>query len=355
MISQHTSKKGLKSFTVRVGNGPSKTFNEADYRTRSEAKAAAKIHEANLILGKRPDRLPTLETYATRVLDHWANEVMPKSGRKRKTSTMVVQRQSMKAVRDKFGAKRLDQVTREMARNWALTVPTNCVKVATQLFNRAIDEYPEITRNPFRGLAPQTKGRSEEAPPTEREFNRLLDAWEVHGDYAVYGRAMQTFAGHSGMRPGELYALEWSDIDFDAGRINVMRRLYQGETDLPKSNKTRRIVLTSEARDALLSVPHVSKYVFPNKSGGRLSQAAMSIYWGKVKAGAKLDLDFYLCTRHRFVHDAFVNKRLSVNAIAQQLGWSHAATEALLKVYGHGDTGWQEEWESNVVELRAAK
>jgi integrase len=31
-------------------------------------------------------------------------------------------------------------------------------------------------------------------------------------------RALLIFAAYSGMRPGELFALEWPDIDFDAMR-----------------------------------------------------------------------------------------------------------------------------------------
>jgi integrase len=109
-------------------------------------------------------------------------------------------------------------------------------------------------------------------------------------------RALVTFAAYSGMRPGELFALEWPDIDFDAMRIDVRRRLYRGRVDLPKSNKPRRIALTPPARDALLGHPRDGALVFRAKRGGRLSQSTLSGYWGKVLARAGLDFDFYLAT-----------------------------------------------------------
>jgi hypothetical protein len=84
MISTRKAKNGAVSFYVRVGNGPSSTFNERDYRTRTEAKAAAKKHEADLILGKRPGRIPNIETYCERVLDHWANETLKNGGSARR-------------------------------------------------------------------------------------------------------------------------------------------------------------------------------------------------------------------------------------------------------------------------------
>jgi integrase len=60
----------------------------------------------------------------------------------------------------------------------------------------------------------------------------------VHGWYAPQMRALITFAAYAGMRPGELFVLEWGDIDFDAMRVDVKRRLYRGQVDLPKSNKS---------------------------------------------------------------------------------------------------------------------
>lgn len=359
MISQRKAKSGQVSFYVRVGNGPTTTFNERDFRTRTEAKAAAKKYEAELILGKRPGQLPTIETYCERVLDHWANETM-KDGRLRKASTMAVLEQNLKAFRDHFGGRMLGAIPKHEARDWALTHHRGEIKAVTQLYNRALDEYEDIGSNPFRGLAPSTRGRSDEAPPTPAEFDKLLDAWSVHDKdpkkpYSHMGRALQTFAGHSGMRPGELFALEWDDIDFEAKRINVMRRVWKGTTDLPKSNKTRRIVLTSEARDALLTLDRYSDYVFVNKRGNRISQSNLSLYWRLVTERAGVDCAFYTATKHYCCHRWYVVENKPINAIAQQMGWSRSATEKLLEVYGHGSVGWESAFEDNVVELRMAK
>lgn len=355
MITTHTSKAGVKSFYVRVGNGPSKAFSEKDYRTRSDAKHAAQQYELDLKRGVKLASLPTIDQYADRLLEHWANEVMPKSGRKRKTSTLAVHKQSLKPVRKQFGSKIVGQVGRNDARDWALTAPVNAIKIACQLYNRAADEFPEITYNPFKGLAPGTKGRAKHAPPTPQEFERLLESWSVHGPYAPTGQAFQTFAGHSGMRPGELYVLEWDDVDFDANRIHVRLRLWNGTTDIPKSNEERTIVLTKEAKWAIQDLPRTSPYVFVNKSGGRLSQPTLTGYWKEVRATAGLSYAFYHATKHFCCHRWFVVEGKSVNAIAQQMGWSRASTEAMLRIYGHGDIGWESEFEEKVVDLDEAR
>ena len=359
MIAEHTAKNGTRSYYVRVGRHPQESFSEADYGSRKAAKAAAKRREGELLLGGRGKRAPvTCSTYAERFLGRIEREPIRKTGRKRKDSTVDTARYNLARFTKAFGHRHLSSLTVSEAIDWVYgppPQPAGTVKTVIQMFNAAIAE-DAIERNPFAGLSLPSDGRRGQAPPTPEQFQTLLDAWSVHGDYAPMGRAVQLFAGHSGMRPGELFALEWSDIDFDARRIDVNRRLYAGSTDLPKSNKPRRIVLTSEARDALLPLDRVSDYVFVGKRGGRLSQPTFWNYWQKVLGKADMDFDFYLATRHYFAWQAFAIKHRSVNAIAQQMGWSRSATEDLLSVYGHGDVGWEAEYEdTNVVELKAAK
>ena len=156
-------------------------------------------------------------------------------------------------------------------------------------------------------------------------------------------RALVLFAAYTGMRPGELFALEHDDVDREAMRIDVRRRLYRGRVDLPKSNKPRRIALTPPAREALELLPHRTGLVFLSKQGKRLSQPTLSGYWGKVLARAGLDFDFYLATKHWAVHHLHVDHGLPPRVIAEQMGWELAGTLKLLRVYGHGDVGALEE------------
>ena len=224
------------------------------------------------------------------------------------------------------------------------------------LMNAALDAEL-IDRNPFRGLQRPTRGRSDDAPPTTEELDRIVQACAVHGSYAAQMRALVLFAAYSGMRPGELFALEQADVDRDAMRIDVRRRLYRGRVDLPKSNKPRRIALTPPALEALELLPHRAGLVFLSKQGRRLSQPTLSGYWGKLLAAAGLEFDFYLATKHWAVHHLHVERGLPPRVIAEQMGWELAGTFKLLRVYGHGDVGALEEIDrafgSNVTRLRA--
>jgi integrase len=227
------------------------------------------------------------------------------------------------------------------------------VPIVVTLFNAAMEDEL-VDRNPFRGLGRRGKGRADMAPPTEEELEQLRDACSALADYAPTMRALITFAAYTGMRPGEIFALEWGDIDFKRMRIRVSRRVYRGQIDLPKSNKPRLIALTPLARDALLTLPRSGDLVFTSKRGGRLSQPTLSGYWGKVLAAAGLDFDFYLATKHYCAHYLWVKLRLPDRVVKEQLG--HVDATLLRTVYGHGDIGALEEIDAafgqNVRELR---
>ena len=259
-----------------------------------------------------------------------------KQGRRFKTSSLDTFERACKQVVAEFGRRPLGSVQRVEAIVWAEGVSAGVVAVAVGLFGHAMDEEL-IDRNPFRGLVRRGAGRSDDAPPTPDEFAQLLNGCDALGDYADQMRALMLVGADTGMRPGELFALEWADIDLAAHRIHVRRRLYRGELDLPKSNRTRTIALPPPARDVLMRQPtrHLET-VFASKTGRRLSQPTLAGYWAQVKAAAGLDFDFYMVTKHLAVHRLY-GLGLSTRAIATQMGWAESQVEKLLRVYGHAE------------------
>jgi integrase len=347
-IRTHTAKDGTKTYGVRVHRGGGRFEWVGSFKTLREARKA------------QTDALANPRATAGMTCGEWADRFLARYERERKDSSFDTARSALRRFKADFGDRPLagrGAITRIEAMDWAERVPPSKVPVVVTTFNAAVDAEL-VDRNPFRGLShrSRSRGRSDEHPPTEDELTLLLDACSVHGWYAPRMRALIAFAAYTGMRPGELFALEWPDIDFDAMRVDVRRRLYRGRVDLPKSNRPRRIALTPPARDALLGQPRDRQLVFTAKRGGRLSQPTLSGYWGKVLARAGLDFDFYLATKHYAVHYMYATLGLEPRVIAQQMGWTLAGVSKLLEVYGHGDVGALEEidraYGSNVVQLR---
>ena len=83
----------------------------------------------------------------------------------------------------------------------------------------------------------------------------------------------------------------------------------------------------------------------------------MSQYWGKVKAAAGLEFDFYAATKHRAVHHLYVELGLPAHVVAAQMGWGLKSTIAMLEVYSHHRVGALEAidaaFEQKVTPLRA--
>lgn len=116
------------------------------------------------------------------------------------------------------------------------------------------------------------KGSWTDPDPFElTEFQRTINAClnDTH-------RNLITFAIYTGVRPGELSALAWEDIDFTKKTATISRALSDQELKLPKTNKTRVILLSPPAIEALKRQQQVSAMMpaqeFMMKIRGKKSQ-----------------------------------------------------------------------------------
>lgn len=234
----------------------------------------------------------------------------------------------------------VDQVTRADAerfvrdKEWAM-------QVVVTLFNYA-ERHGYVQRSPFRGLSRKhSTGRRDLDPLTIEDVDRLeAIAREVHGDYGPLFGALFKAGAYTGLRPGELFGLEWRDIDFDQGRVRVRRAVSGGRLGQPKTG-SRTSALLPEARDALLALPRTADVVFPAKRGGRLSGPAVSShYLPPVCAvfGRKVTLHEL---RHFCGHHLYVRMDLPARVVATQLG--HSTPRLVEELYGHFKVGALEE------------
>ena len=336
-------------FGVRVYRGKHRgyewvgTFKFKDHGGKRGARRAAKAAEEAAKTGAPGQRTLKIGDYVKRYLDEYEET--------RKDSSFVTMRSQLKQFTRDFGDRDLvdDAITRREAIEWSREHRW-CVPAVVTLLNRAkADE--EINRNAFAGLSRKGRGRKDKVPLSREELDQLASlALRLHGDYGPTVKALILIAAYTGMRPGELFALEWSDIDFETMRIHVHRRVYKGRTALPKNNRVRMIVLTPEARAVLAGIERDGELVFRAKRGGRMSQSMLTILWTPIAAafgrrpdrnGRREFVAFYEL-RHRAAHWMYVELGMHERLVAVQLGHTDGG-KLVRELYGHGDHGALEE------------
>jgi integrase len=141
------------------------------------------------------------------------------------------------------------------------------------LFATALEDGV-IRSNPCAGirLAGGTTPERHVRGLTEEELSRVLA--EVPAQWRLLVRTLS----QTGLRIGELVALQWGDVDLARGRIKVRRRLYKGTLDAPKSRYGVRDVPLSRALAADLNAhragcahPGEGDLVFATRTGTPLS------------------------------------------------------------------------------------
>jgi integrase len=137
-------------------------------------------------------------------------------------------------------------IAAKQARYAAKTV-NHYLGVLTVLFNAAVD-WDELERSPCKGV----KRLREDPPKTsfwtfEESSVFLAVAAEREPEWhLVFLMALRT-----GLRQGELFALRWSDVDFECGTLHVCRSVSRGFETSPKSNRTRRVPMTRALESVL--------------------------------------------------------------------------------------------------------
>lgn len=245
-------------------------------------------------------------------------------------------RYGLAGFRRDFGHVRLSELDRMTARAWALQQPQSNVRAVRAMLNDAINDGLHPGPNPFANLRlEQPRGRKDLIALTEAELVELADAaFAAHGDYGPTFRAMVLFAGYVGLRPGELFALERSDVRND--EVVIRQSLDgTGKLKLPKNNQERIVILPPPARKALADVPPRLDvpWLFVTKRGLQLRETSLTYYWHPVRAAfGRPEMDFYEL-RH-FCATHLLELGLSPADVAIQLGHTDGGA-LVMSTYGH--------------------
>lgn len=125
---------------------------------------------------------------------------------------------------------------------------------------------------------------------TPEQLANLLTA--IDEEYDPQAKHFLLMAIYTGMRRGELFKLEWQDIDFDRGFIHIRG---------PKGGTDAKIPLSPSTREVLTNHPkNDSPFVFPGRGGGKRTRYPKRIDAIREKAGLPKDFRPLHGLRHFF-------------------------------------------------------
>jgi integrase len=347
-VRQKEKGRGKPWWVFIAHNGKQKSIMVGD---RSAAEALGAIIQEKIKAGDLQiipeQKTPTFGEYAEKWLDGYVSTHL-------KYTTQKSYEYIIRFHLGKLKSRPLDQIKRPELRELiyeklksGLSPKTvvNIKAVISSLLNHSFEDGL-ILGNPAARLGKFIKRRDPKADinPLDREEARVfLEAMQAH-----YPRYYPFFlcALRTGMRLGELLALEWGDIDFRGGFIEVRRSHTHGHFTTPKNGKARRIDMSGQLAETLKELSTLRKrealasgrgevvdLVFVNEDGRLINESNLRnrvFFKALEKAGLRRVRIHDL--RHSFA-SLLIQNGESLAYVRDQMG--HYSIQITVDTYGH--------------------
>ena len=340
---------GVMTYIVEYSRGKRVVIAPVEVLTPVEARQRSKEILADFIRGvdpqeaKRKAKAHTFESYITEVYGPWVKVHHAKS-----TDTIT----KLRIFFPSFGNVKLGNITAWSIERWRNEKIKAGIKPSTinrninalkACLNRAV-RWGFLDANPLNDIKPLKIDRAPKVryltDDEEEALRGALDAreeriraerdsanaWRAARGYkllpdlrklpfADYLKPMILLAINTGLRRGELFNLEWGDVDFNHALLTV-----RGTG--AKSGQTRHIPLNQEAFDVLLgwrAAVKDSGLVFPGKGGKRFDN--INTAWRNLLKDAGIDNFRFHDLRHHFA-SRLVMAGVDLNTVRELLGHS---------------------------------
>jgi integrase len=341
-ILMRTAKNGTRRYDAcwRVnGRQKSKTFDRRKAAERFLADTVKRVHEGSFVEIKPT----TFKAFAER----WVKGLHDLKPSTRRAYESVLAYQLVPA----FGDLALTALGIEDVNAWLRsregTLRVKTLRNALGLLHKILEDaresgYVSVNRlSRSRALRRPRAIREADAVEIEvltpTEVNRLLDALPA-AHYPLFLTAVMT-----GVRLGELLALQWGDVDEASHRLHVRRTAYRGHFYVPKTRRSRRAIDIGDQLLGVLSNTRRERYgeappssdalLFPNAERAPLDPDWLRRrVWAPALAAAGLRHVRIHSLRHTFA-SMLIAQGENPKYISSQLG--HASIQITLDRYGH--------------------
>jgi len=289
----------------------------------------------------------TLETYARQ---DW----LPSAEQNLKASTIRFYRDHLENhVFPLLGHKPLASVTRKdcrqlvaSAREKGLRIQTvrGIVRTLSVVLSQAVEDE-ELPANPALSMRKYLR-RGDEPEPCIDPFTRHEAAHvvEIARQHFPEWHPWLLCGLRTGLRAGELLALQWGDIDWCGRFVQLQRNLVRGKLTTPKNHQCRRVDLSPQLRAVLRlsrrrKTVELSKHglprpdwVFPSAAGTALDESNVRKAFNQILDKAELHRRGPHQMRHTFA-SLLLQAGEPITYVSDQLGQKDSAIT--LRVYAH--------------------
>lgn len=357
---------GRHSYLVRAKRGSWVTLGRVGVLTLTQARDEARKVLAQIALGETPRQAPKAKTVPS-LRGFLADVYGPWVRQHRKTGDETVRRitaafPSLLGVKldalspfhvERWRSARLKEGTQPATLNRDVNALRACLTHAVRV-SRLLKVHPlsevralAVDASPLvRYLTPDEEARLVAALKARDEARRAdrvsANAWREAREYATYPpfgtftdhlHPLVMLAMHTGLRRGELFGLEWRDVDMPHTRVTVRGEgTKSGHTRHVPLNREAVRVLTAWQADRLAVLTHDaldSPLVFPSSAGTRLDNVQTA--WETVLKAARVTHFRFHDLRHTFA-SRLVQAGIDLNTVRELLG--HADLKMTLR-YSH--------------------
>jgi integrase len=260
-----------------------------------------------------------------------------------KASTLREYRHTADRIVRELGDVPIEDVTPEMLERW---------KASLGLSNRSVAKYLVILHGIFKRAMRVWGLPRNPVVDVERPRYRVSDDLEAFSPEEVWAlvraagseqdAALFMAAAFTGLRMGELLALQWRDVDF-AGEAIRVRRSYNihGGLGTPKSGRVRSVPMVPDVAQALARLSSREDFVgdeelvFPSELGRFQDASSLRVRYKRALARAELRALRFHDLRHTF--GTLAVRRAEVPAVQAWMG--HANIQTTMRYVHHRDRG----------------